>query len=213
MTNHYLYLLILSGFSTQLPLLYSIKHFPIFKRMRLVFLYFLLQSLAEIIIYLFSYLHKPNYWVAEIYTILEFGIIIYLLSQWQERAQTQRIFRWSIPVFCVIVTFFFINFWGESTLLIRIVALAGLVPATIFSIHSITTAHDTAPHLTGDFRFIFLAGLGFYYFASLVVFVFIYFQNQFILEFLVLINAATNIIHNLIFVYAINCAVRTNESH
>jgi hypothetical protein len=203
-------LLLCSSVSALLPFIASttiFKHFSKYsKSLGFLWVFFALSVVAEIILYILNSQKKQSAWVAPIYTLIEYILIVIVLAGWQSKPAIARLMRISIPIYI----FFFVlikvagleNFSADTvnyvTRPLAVLAMSTFAFLTLQALWSHTPAN-----LTDDYRFWMLLAMSLYYSASLGLFAFMFTKDRDLLVALLEIHAVVHIIQNILFTIGI----------
>lgn len=202
---------ILSAISTAIPLLTALlllKLKGLSKELKILLTFLGVAAFTELIVTTSSIMRTPNLWVAHIYTLLEYVLIAFLLSLWQQNNKIARLVRLSIPLY--LLAYFIIeisgleNFGLDSlnhlTRPTALVLLSGIALYTLLQLWQSTTID-----LYQNFRFWVLAALVIYYTGTVIIFAFMFIKENRVLRYLLLMHSPLNILHNLLFTMGILC--------
>lgn len=200
------FLIVCSIISTFLPFLACVtllRHFSKqTKSMRLLWAFFAFAMISEIILFILNSQKMRSAWYHHIYTLLEYALVITILTNWQTSFTVVRLARASIPVYIVCLVFVKIsgleNFEpGSYNNLTRPLAVLLLTTFSFITLQALW--RQTPAHLTSDYRFWMLLAMLLYYSTSLVLSAFMFTRNHNLLDALFRIHAIVNITHNLLY--------------
>lgn len=206
-------LIVLSNLSTVLPFLSATAMLFFSRSIRntiLLWLFFTAALLTEILVHAHHLANKPNAWIIHLYTPLEYLLIVFILSRWQNREKSRKAMLISIPLYLGLYGFMKIagiENLESSTInyVSRPISLLLIGGFVLFTLHQLSAREETL--LQSDYRFWILLALAIYYCGSIIIVPFMYIQNREILLFLVYTHAILNILQNLLFVIGNICAL------
>lgn len=202
-------LLYLSAVSTLVPFAVSTLSFKDIKRQRdlfLLWLFWCLAAVVETVIWVSARMKLQNIWVFQIYSLLEYILILNLFKCWLLNERLLKWVRYAIPFYLV----FFL-----------LIKLTGLEPITSSAFNFVTRPialliivffifkilfelwESATIEVTNDYRFWTLLALLVYYASSTALFAFSYVKDREILLAIFYTHAVLNIIHNLLFTIGI----------
>ena len=175
-----------------------------------LWIFFLLAAATEMIVFTYSLLHKPSAWIVHIYTPIEYGLLLYVLSSWQENPAVRRAIRTSIPAYLclyLIAKLTGVEPFEAKTInyLSRPIALLLISGFSWFTLNQ-TWLHGSE-NLSRNFRFWILMALTTYYSGSIMLDAFMYTKNHDVLLHLFYAQAILNILHNILFTIGIIVAL------
>ena len=211
-------IIILSIVSTLLPAftIFFVRHKKLLnKDISWFFVFVALSAIAEIvnIIISLTYEMKTGGFI-EIFSLIEFSLLVYILSFWQRKNKATQLFLICIPVYWL---FYFVikmsgleNSGGEQinylTLPVAQLLLVG------FALHTLLFLEiEKEKHLLFNYKFWILGGILIYYSSSSIVFAFTYTKDTSTLIFLGYLHAIINIIHNMFYTVGILCIRRYQQ--
>ncbi len=159
----------LSIFVTFIVALCFCKKFD--KSTKLFFSYLTLSAIFETIMIIWVVKGENNLWISHIFTPIEYGLLAYLLSYWQENHTIKKLMRYSIPV--VIILIISLNLSGiEPTNIFDYISIPiTSLLLTAFSWHILhqMSIRDTG-NLLKDHKFWITAGVFIYFSSGLFIF-------------------------------------------
>lgn len=170
---------------------------------------------GEVIITLLSLYKINNAGAMGIYSVLEFGLIIYILTFWLGQKNIKKIFLLSIPVYWMF--YLIVNFSGLESLgsgqINYLTRPIGLMIIFAFSLYTLHHLHFVGHRrLYTDYRFWILSGMIIYSAGGVIVFAFIYVGSRSNgLVFLAYFHAVLNIIHNLFYAIGVFIILRSSR--
>lgn len=200
------FLILCSIISTFLPFLACVtllKHFSKqTKSVQYLWAFFAFAAISEIILFILNTQGLRSAWYHHIYTLIEYVLIIMILTNWQTPSTVVRLMRASVPIYISCFIFFKIagleNFEpGSYNSLTRPLAVLLLSTFSILSLQALW--RQSSANLTSDYRFWMLLALVLYYSTSLVLCAFMFTKNHALLVALFKIHAVANITRNLLF--------------
>lgn len=90
----------LSGFMPFLGGLFKIKHLK--KDTKILFAFFTVALITEIIVKILAYNKINNLWLFHVFTIVEYSFWVVVFSFWQREHKAKKILRASVFIFCMI---------------------------------------------------------------------------------------------------------------
>jgi len=142
------------------PVFAGFSRIKFIRREYLIFFFFIIVgAITEIVSFILSIQRINNHWVAQIYDLLEYILVMLVLSTWQKDSKTRYYFRLTIPVyvlFWVISKFTFeqLNGIGNYTHTFSVVAF---IIASVSSLIYFVT--EEQGHLIREARFWIACGL------------------------------------------------------
>lgn len=196
-----------SFFSTFIPFVLSTwffknKNFIRQQDLILLWSFWCLSAVVEVIVFVLATKKIHNIWVFQVYSLIEYLVILNLLKGW---LQSERMLKWvRYAIFFYPVLFLVVKFTGieptDSNSYNFITRPTALVIMVFFIFKALLELwENTAADLNNDYRFWILFALVIYYSSSTGLFSFSYVKKEEILKAIVYIHAVLNIIHNLLF--------------
>jgi len=95
--------LTISGFSSIIPFVAGIAFFRFLQKdRRLLAVFFGIAVLFDLFLSYTGHHGVNNLWAIHIWTLIEYGFLVYVFSYWHKNKAFRRLLRWSIPVFVMI---------------------------------------------------------------------------------------------------------------
>lgn len=198
-------IIIISNISTMLPFIFGtafLWHVKQRKSFFPIWGFFTFDAAMEVVFLIYSLQGKPNAWIIHFYTPLEYSILAYILSTWQEKKQISNFIKISIPVYLISYTLlkiYEIEIFDAET----INYISRPLTMIIISILSLYTIHQVWSKYEGElFKnsiFWFLVSILIYYTGSIIVEAFFYLKNRDVLWHLLYSRNTLNILRNILF--------------
>ncbi len=177
------------------------------------FLLFLsLAAFAEVVITSLALYGFQNARIMEIYSLLEFSLLIYILTFWQGKNTLKKILWLSIPVYWALYLVIKLSGLenlgsGQINYLTQPIGLMIIFIFSLYTLHHLRSGRQE--HLYADYRFWILSGMLLYTGGGVVVFAFTdVARHSNGLIFLMYFHAVLNIIHNLFYTIGVFIILR-----
>ncbi len=199
----------LSNVSTVLPFIFStgfvLRSFDQ-KEFVLLWAFYGIATMTEFIYHTLSLLDQPNGIVAHIYTLIEYGLLAYIMSVWEEDVRISKGIKVSILFYSLVYAIIKVSgveTFQSSTINYVSRPLALLLLAS-FALHAIFAHNGNAPSSRLiNYRYWILLAIALYYSASALIIPFFYVESHDLLVHLFYVHAVINILHNLLFTVGI----------
>jgi hypothetical protein len=164
---------LMSGFSVALPIATAAIRYPRLKTEgKILLLLFLITVFSEIY---YNYCQKVGlnyYWLYYLYAPIEYSLIIYVMSHWQENKGLARALQWSIVGFIAICIIDFLITTDLRQMNNWVISLSFMVYALVSSVSLLQLKRSDIGWLSKDMRFWVSAGLLIYSTGGLTYFLF-----------------------------------------
>ena len=199
----------LSVFSTVLPCLVSTILLRYFRKRRdllLLWLLFLFAAATDVSMDILARSKTPNLLIFQVYCLLEYVLVLNILSKWHPDEKAGKWMRAAIPIY--VAAYVVIKAAGLEGLqtdshnfITRPIALLIMIVSTFDALHALWNSAPT--NFSRDYRFWCMIALAIYYSSSVVFISFTYMKNRELLLGIVYLHAAINILHNILFTIGI----------
>lgn len=194
----------ISVLSTFVPFLVStlsLKHYRHQPDQFFLWLFLCLSAATEAIVLTLAKMKVHNIWIFQVYSLLEYVLILILLLNWQKNEKLRKAIGYAIPLYFIIYTGLKISglekYESDSyNSLTRPIALLIMMLFGLITLYGL--CNDIKARIEQDYRFWILLALAIYFGSSIVLFSFTYTKDDKLLLEIVYVHAILNIIHNIL---------------
>lgn len=204
----------ISLFSTYIPLaaaLILIARQRLTKDLKVLLLFLAVAGATEAIAMVYAMRGAPNHGILHIYTPIETGLVLLLLSLWQRSEKARTYIQRGIVVYLILyamVKIFQLEEIGPATInhLTRPLSQLFVGGVAFYTLHQLW--YFSERQLYKDYRFWIIAAFLIYNIVGVVIFALTVVKDRQALFFLAYLHALANIAHNLLFTAGLFCAMR-----
>ena len=211
-------LILISNISTLIPFFVStalILRARIKSRFVIFWTFFVIAASFEIIVHSYSVTGKTNTLIIQIYSPIEYGILVFLMSTWHPYKRIAKLMKVSIPIY--LLAYLILKLSGTETFhadkIDYVSTPISFLLISLFSLDMLRRLYVSgSDSLISSYRLWFLFSTAIYYTSETLIMAFMYVESKRLLWYLIYSNASLNIFHNILFTVSILLAILCESS-